>query len=108
MTEVNTDRLVEDLKAVVRDAEDLLKATAGQAGEHLAQVRARAESSLRSAREKLASLVDCDDAAERVRHAAHRANGYVRANPWLAIGAGAALGLVVGLLVARRNPDGSR
>lgn len=107
MTQVNTDRLVEDLKAVVRDAEELLKAMAGLAGEHIAQVGSRAEASLRSAREKLAELVDCDGVAGRVRDAAGRAD-HVHSSPWLALGAGAALGLVVGLLVGRRNQDSSR
>ena len=43
---VSTDKLIEDLHAVVRDAEDLLKATASQAGEKVQQARARAEESV--------------------------------------------------------------
>ena len=107
MSQVNTDKLVEDLKAVVHDAEDLLKATAEQAGEHIAGVRARAEASLRSAREKLADLMDCD-AAQYARNAAGRADRYIHNSPWLAIGAGAAAGLVLGLLLGRRDRDHSR
>ena len=107
MKHVNTDKLVDDLRAVVRDAEELLKATAGQAGEHVAQVRERAEESLRTAREKLAAFADFD-ATGRLRDAAERADSHVRNNPWISIGAGALAGLVVGLLVGHRNQGGSR
>ena len=37
---VNTDKLVQDLKLVVADAEELLRATASQAGERAAAARA--------------------------------------------------------------------
>jgi hypothetical protein len=40
MKPVTTDKLFEDLKAVVTDAEELLKATAGQAGDKVAAARA--------------------------------------------------------------------
>ena len=43
--EMNTDKLMVDVRTVVADAEDLLKATAGQTGEGIAKVRARAEES---------------------------------------------------------------
>ena len=36
---VNTEKLVQDLKAVIVDAEELLRATASQAGEHVAAAR---------------------------------------------------------------------
>ena len=43
-------QLMDDLRIVVEDAEALLKATAGQAGERVDQARTRAEESLRAAR----------------------------------------------------------
>ena len=39
---VSREKLVQDLKAVVNDAEELLKATAQQTGEKIAAVRAKA------------------------------------------------------------------
>jgi ElaB/YqjD/DUF883 family membrane-anchored ribosome-binding protein len=104
MSQVNTDQLLADLKQVVHDSEELLKATAGQAGEHIAQVRAKAEASLRTARAQLSALGG--DASARAREAAGQADAYVRANPWLAVGAGAALGLVIGLLLSSRRGNG--
>jgi ElaB/YqjD/DUF883 family membrane-anchored ribosome-binding protein len=100
-----TEQLLEDLKRVVHDAEDLLHATAGQAGEHIAQVRTKAEASLRSAREQLAAM--SGDAAARARRAADRADSFVQGNPWIAVGAGAAVGLLLGLLVGHRRGNGS-
>jgi ElaB/YqjD/DUF883 family membrane-anchored ribosome-binding protein len=101
MSQVTTERLVEDLKQVVHDAEELMKATAGQAGENVARVRAKAETSLHSARARLAELGS--GAVEGVREKAGQANTYVHANPWIAVGAGAVVGLLVGLLVGSRN-----
>ena len=105
MPQVTTDRLVEDLKQVVHDAEELLKATAGQAGEGIANARAKAEATLSAARERLAVLQT--DASARVRETAERTNAYVHDNPWTAIGAGAFIGLLVGLLVGRRGNGNS-
>lgn len=101
MSPANTEKLLEDLRAVVHDAEELLKATAGQAGDHIAQVRAKAEASLRSARAQIAAMTG--GSAADVRLAAERANSFVHGNPWVAVGAGAAVGLLLGLLLGRRN-----
>ena len=101
MSEVNTEKLLEDLRAVIRDAEELLRATAGQAGEHIAAARAKAEASLQSARALLATL--CDTGTARARDAARSADSYVHGNPWVAVGAGAAAGLLLGLLLGHRS-----
>lgn len=106
MSQVTTEKLVEDLRLVVHDAEELLKATAGQAGEKVAHARARAEASLQSARERLAEAGG--NVADRAREGAQRADALVHSNPWASIGVGAAVGLVVGLLLGRRNGGGSQ
>ena len=43
---VSADKLMEDLRLVVTDAEELLRATAGQAGEKIAVARERAAESM--------------------------------------------------------------
>jgi ElaB/YqjD/DUF883 family membrane-anchored ribosome-binding protein len=98
--QVSTDKLMEDLRLVVTDAEELLKATAGQAGERVAQARTKAEDSLRAAREALAEAGD--EALERAREAAASADDYVRENPWTVVGIAAGVGLLVGLLLSRK------
>lgn len=97
---VSADQLIEDLHAVVRDAEDLLKATASQAGEKIQQARVRAEESVRLAKERLAGLED--EALARARVLASDADKFVRDKPWQAVSIAAGIGLVLGLLLSRR------
>ena len=95
-----TGKLVEDLKAVVADAEGLLKATASQTGERIAAARAKAEESLKAAKVRLAE----EEVAVMVKTkaAAKAAEDYVRAIPGRAVGITAVIGFVLGILVARR------
>ena len=97
---VTKEKLIEDLKVVAQDVEDLLKATASQTGERIAAARERAEESLRSARLRWADA--SDEAAAKARAAAGAAEDYVRDNPWQAIGIAAGVGLLIGLLIGRR------
>lgn len=98
--DLSKDKLVADLKIVVADAEELLRATATQAGEKVSVARERIQASLANARVK---LVDAERALlERTRQAAKVADEYVHENPWQAVGIAAALGLVLGVLISRR------
>ena len=55
MTDIVTkEKLVADFKVVVADAEELLKATAGQAGDKVAELRSKAQSNLAIAKASLA------------------------------------------------------
>ena len=83
MDQVSTDKLMNDLRVVVADAEALLRATAGQAGEKLAEARARAEESLRAARSSLEHAGA--DVAAKARAGADAADAYVHENPWASI-----------------------
>jgi len=98
--DVTTDSLIQDLKAVVGDAEDLLKATASQSGEQIARIRARAEESLRTARARMKDITQGAEA--QALEAAREMNKKVHDNPWTAIGIAAGLGLVFGVLVGRK------
>ena len=94
------EHLVANLRRVIADAEDLLSATAGQTDSKMAELRARAKENLVVAREKLA---DAEAALRaRARHAAAATDEYVHENPWSSIGAAAALGILVGVLLGRR------
>jgi len=98
--EVSTDKLVEDLKIVMRDAEALIKATSAQTGEKIQEVRVRAEESLRQARTRLNAIED--EALQRAREVADATEEYVRENPWQSLGIAAGVGMLVGLLLSRR------
>ena len=98
--EVTSEQLITDFKVVVADAEALLKATANQGGEKLAEVRAKAEESLRVVKARMA---DAQAALlARTRAAAKATDAYVHENPWRAVGVAAGVGLVIGLLIGRR------
>src|SRR5690349_21255134 len=84
-----TDKLVQDLRAVMTDAEELLKATAGAPGEQIEKLRERAEESLRVARESM-------------KEAGVELEEQVRRHPWAALGIAAGVGLVLGLLLSRK------
>jgi ElaB/YqjD/DUF883 family membrane-anchored ribosome-binding protein len=100
MREVTTDKLMSDLRAVLEDAEALLTATAGQAGERIQEARERAKETVRVARERLSDAQD--EVTKRAREAAKDADKYVRDNPWQAVGIAAGVAFIIGVLVSRR------
>jgi len=98
--EVTSEQLIADFKVVVADAEALLTATANQGGEKLAEVRAKAEESLRVVK---ARMVEAQaELLAKTRAAAKATDVYVHENPWNAVGAAASVGLVIGYLIGRR------
>lgn len=93
------DSLVSSLKAVIRDAEDLLKSTGHQVDDNLQSAKARFESTLSSARSGLDSAQE--SVIARTRDAAKTTDTYVHDNPWRSVGIAAVVGVVVGLLLGR-------
>ena len=98
--EWTTGRLVNDLRSLIGDAEELLRATTNQAGEKIAIARQKIEQSLIEGRKALADAEEM--VVNRSKEAADAADDYVRENPWIAVGIAAGVGLLLGLLV-RRN-----
>jgi ElaB/YqjD/DUF883 family membrane-anchored ribosome-binding protein len=97
--ESSADKLVSDLKTLIGDAEELLKATANQAGEQVTAVRRRIEESLKEGKQ---TLSDAEEILfEKTQDAADAACEYVQKNPWSAVGIAAGVGLVLGLLIRR-------
>ena len=97
---VTKDKLVQDFRIVVADAEELLKATASQAGEKVAAARERVQESLHQAKVKLAEAEDV--VVLRTKQAVRVTDEYVQENPWRAVGIAAGVGLIIGLLIGRR------
>jgi ElaB/YqjD/DUF883 family membrane-anchored ribosome-binding protein len=90
------EMLVGDLKLVVSDAEELLRATAGEAGEKVKEVRARLAAALESAK------ATCDGLQDKTMEAAKAADHVIRDHPYESIGAAFGVGLLIGVLVGRR------
>jgi len=99
-TDVSKDKLVADMKVVIADAEELLKATASAAGDRVSAARTRMEDSLRTARVKLAEAQEV--MVDKAKAAARATDDYVHANPWRSVGIAASAGLVIGMLISRR------
>jgi ElaB/YqjD/DUF883 family membrane-anchored ribosome-binding protein len=89
-------KMADDLKMIVSDGEELLKAAANASGESFTAARAKFAEKVMSAKANLA------DALQPVVHKARQADGYVHDSPWTAIGVAAAAGILVGFLVAKR------
>jgi ElaB/YqjD/DUF883 family membrane-anchored ribosome-binding protein len=97
---VTTEKLAQDLKIVISDAEELLRATASNAGEKAAAARERIQDSLHRAKQKLAAVED--EIIDKGRQAARATDEYVHDHPWQAVGIAAGIGFVIGLLIGRR------
>jgi ElaB/YqjD/DUF883 family membrane-anchored ribosome-binding protein len=99
-TPISKDKLVQDLKAVVSDAEELLRATANQAGEKISAARERIQDSMHRAKVKLADAEGV--MLDKTKEAARATDEYVHENPWKAVGIAAGVGFLLGLLISRR------
>lgn len=95
-TDIHIEKLVNDLKLVLRDADALLKATAGEVSD-----------TARAAREKLTAALDsarasCQELEEKAVEQARATDQMVRDHPYESIGIAFGVGLLVGVLLGRR------
>ena len=94
------ERVMTDLKTLTHDAEDLLKATAGDVSEKAKEARGRLSAALERAKSTYANLQDQTIAGAKA--AAKKADVVIRDHPYESIGAAFGIGLLIGVLVARR------
>ena len=99
-TQAAKERVIRDFKAVVTDTEELLS-TANQTGDRIAAARARMEESLAATKKQLAELED--NMVEKARAAAQASDQLVHENPLKSVGIAAAVGLLLGMLIHRRD-----
>ncbi len=94
--EANVEKIMTDLKTLSRDAEALMQATAGQAGEKAGELRARLSAALDSAK------ATCRRVEEKAIAGAKVADKTIREHPYESIGVAFGIGLLIGVLVGRR------
>jgi ElaB/YqjD/DUF883 family membrane-anchored ribosome-binding protein len=89
-----------ELHNFIADIEDLVKEATTLTGEDLKKAKAKLSERLSEAKESATEMGGV--MKQRVRQSAISTNEYVHEQPWKAIGAGAAIGLLVGFAIARR------
>lgn len=94
------DQLMSDLKSVIQDAENWLRHGSQMTGEEFQAAKAKFERTLTSAKADLIRLEET--VVEKTKEAAKATDEYVHENPWKAIGIGAAAGVIIGMLIARK------
>jgi ElaB/YqjD/DUF883 family membrane-anchored ribosome-binding protein len=100
METVTREKLVDDMKDVLRDVEQLMKQAAAASGQQATELRDRASSALASARSKLDGLQA--DVTRAGKQAARATDDWVHDNPWSSIALAGSVGILIGVLVARR------
>lgn len=92
--------MAHEFQSFVTDIEDLVKATTSLTGEELAKAKQKLQQRIEHAKESAEEIGETIVA--RAKKTAETTNNYVHDQPWNAVGAGAAVGLLVGFLLARR------
>ena len=100
MDNTSKDKLITDMKVVLADVEDLLKAATAATGETATALREKAAGKLKLAAEKLTGLQEAT--LLKGKEAFKVTDEYVHDNPWKAVGIAAAAGFLIGLLVNRK------
>jgi len=95
MSEVTTEKLYADFKVLVDDTEQLISATAGQAGERIAELRQRLTGRIEQGKEALLQREkELRAQAERARSCAIT---FLREESWSRLALAAGLGMLLGL-----------
>lgn len=90
----NGGKLAEELRALVSDAEALLRTSTGTAS---AAEQERAEATLAELRTRLTAL------EQQVKSRARDVDSYVRENPWQAVAVAGGVAWLLGLIMGRRG-----
>lgn len=99
-TFTRTSALSNEFHNLLSDIETLLKEAAALSGDELAVVKDKIQARVVTA--KASALQLGDEVSAGASKLAREANEEVHAEPWKAVGIGAALGLLLGLAFARR------
>ena len=97
---LSRETLLDDFSTMLSEAEDLLKRASNETGERAKDLRAQVEAKLLAAKLRLQEMEG--EAIDRAKAAARITDDYVHDNPWAAIGAAAAVGFLLGVLLNRR------
>lgn len=94
------EKLMDDMKNVIEEAESWLADSAAHSGEQLREVKEKFDATLQTAKSDLLKIEA--SALARTKLAAKATDAYVQEHPWQSLGLGAAIGVVFGLLISRK------
>ncbi|WP_414691155.1 DUF883 family protein [Noviherbaspirillum sp.] len=100
MLNSNIKTVRNDMKTLVKDAQELFREASHTTGEKAEELRARGLVMLDTAMEKAQEVQAA--AIEKGKAAAHTTDEFVHDHPWKAVGIAAGVGLIVGMLISRR------
>jgi ElaB protein len=92
---------VDDLRSLIRDAEQALSTAGGQTADEVQALRERFREILAQGQTKLKNFTDA------ARRQAGHADETIRANPYQSIGIAAGVGLLLGFLISRSCSNNS-
>lgn len=90
-----------DVRTMMRDAQAMLSAAASLTGEKAEQLRERGMELLDRAVGGASHF--SGQAVERGKEMAHSADEYVKDNPWRTVAIAAGVGVLVGMLISRKD-----
>ena len=96
-TAESSKKLTADLKRIVRNSEEFLRESAGAVGDKAHDLGERLADTLLSAK------ATCRRLEEKTKEGARAADRVVHDHPYACIGVAAGLGLLVGVLLARKS-----
>ncbi len=94
---IEGNKLAEDFKSLTQDAENFVKETSSGLSDKARDARARLTASLAAARAGLSKL------NEKAVEGAKATDRVIRANPYQSMGVAFGVGILLGVLVSRRN-----
>lgn len=103
-TDATTEQLKADLEHLTQTLEELVGATADDSRSNIKQLREKAEQRLHETRLRLEARGEnlYEETRDSVREQVDACDRYVHSNPWTSVGIGAAVGVVIGMLIGRR------
>lgn len=90
-----------ELHSFFADIEDLIKATTSLTGEDLEKAKAKLNERVSAAKASVEQMGNA--VADGARTTARMTDAYVHDHPWQAVGAGAVIGLLLGVALGRRD-----
>ena len=98
--EVSKEKLMDDMKTLARDAEELLKVTASEVGDKMSEQAKAARSRLAEALER--AKISCARWEDKTVAAARATDKAIRQHPYESAGVAFVVGILIGVLVTRR------